>query len=791
MSHCDRPRSGCKPPIAVSPVSVTVSSMTSSAPHQPAGVSRGLPIPPTTVMLGGMNDAQVAAVRHRGSPLLILAGPGSGKTRVLTHRIADLVLSGLSPERILAVTFTNKAAEEMRRRLGGDRDERTGEPREVLNRPYVPGLLPPLIPVPSSISTFHSLCLRTLRFNADLAGIPRGFAVFDTADSLRVIRDNEPGLEKKDAQAIFEMISSLRNVGVLHADDLESAPAAEDFYIKDRLTLAAQWRRYEQRMVELGALDFDDLLVKMVELLRSSEASRLSSYYDAFLVDEFQDTNVVQYEILLRLAGPNRASREVCVVGDPEQAIFGWRGGSPVMMDKFVEDFAPARIIELGENYRSTPQIVAAAQRILDASTAKLRIKLYTNNPPGPKESIVSADDAEDEAERVVASAARAVDGGESFAVLVRTKAQTNPIELALGRENESRRRRNLPPLSFSVVGAQRFAERAEVKDALAYLRVVLNPKDDFAFERAACAPRRGLGPAAFDKLRAFTPPGSSSLYEKLMHPNRPSAFAGKIGATFSSLAEVFSSIEAALDYGVESTVKAVLDSGLYSAFSEDVDRRENLDELRRAAARYDRSSPAPGRFAVEEYVGAYALSSSTDSSMGGESGVTIITAHAAKGNEFDHVWIAGLDEDVFPHLYASTPEAREEERRLLYVAASRPRRSLTLSHRRRRMLNGKWGDARPSKYLEQFFGFPSPSDRSSVSSVVSLVASSSPAPPRAILPGVRLNPQDVPPGTLVEHNVFGTGTVVSLVGSHVEIEFSSPPRRRKLDLSFAPLRLA
>lgn len=724
----------------------------------------------------GLNAAQAAAVSYDGGPMLVLAGPGSGKTRVLTHRIARLVASGVPAHRVLAMTFTNKAAHEMRLRLGGDRDEKTGlapdaaEFSRAYGRTPRPGLLPSGLLVPASISTFHSCCLRTLRLNADAAGLPRGFSVFDVADSLRVIKANESGLEKREVQALFEAISALRNLGVLSPQELlepVSAPVVEGlrFDLGDVEFFASQWERYQARMRELGALDFDDLLVKMLQLLRSPAGAHIGSYYDAFLVDEFQDTNVVQFEILRLLAGDRLAARDVCVVGDPEQAIFGWRGGSAEMMDRFVEVFDPVKVIELGENYRSTDSIVKTSQRILDASSAKLKIKLFTSNPRGDKPRVLVCDDSDDEAERAAAAVKAHVDRGESTAVLVRTKAQTRPFEVAFARLR----------IAHNVVGATRFVDRSEVKDALAYLHVVSNPKNDPAFERAVVSPRRGLGEGAIEKLRTASP--ASSLREKLADTTALAALSASVRGKFAAFAELLDNVESAARVSPYEALRVVLDGGLRASFSDDQDRVANLDELLAAAKSFGPPQGDPSDH-LADFLALYSLSASTDevhAPARRSAKAVIITAHAAKGNEFDHVWIAGLDQDVFPHLYASRPDEAEEERRLLYVAASRPRKTLTVSHRARRIAGGRWQDSRPSPFVAFFTG---------------TYRYNPPTEPAVRANVARLTPDEVTPGTVVHHDVFGSGTVIASAGSVVKIRFDAPSKERTIDLAFAPLRL-
>lgn len=722
-------------------------------------------------LLAGLNLEQEAAVAHRGTPLLVVAGPGSGKTRVLTHRIAGLVREGADPSRILAVTFTNKAAAEMRHRLATLLSEAE---------------------VPRSVSTFHSFCVRTLRANAAEVGIPRSFSVLDASDAERLMASTMSTPDRKEARWLLSKVSFAKNA-LRTPEELAASSSKAD------REAAAHWVPYQRRLTEMGALDFDDLLLYTRLLLTTPAAVQVQDRFSSILVDEWQDTNAVQYDIVKLLAGNDRASRDVCVVGDAEQAIYGWRGSTPEVVDRFVEDFAPCTVIELGLNYRSTPQIVAVASQIAAAAQTRHKVHLRTENPAGAPVRVLECDDPDHEVETVVAELRRA---SGTRAVLVRTNAQTRGFELAL----------NAAGIAHQLVGTTRFTDRAEVRDALAYLRLVANPADEIAFTRAASTPRRKFGDVAlaafFDACRtAATLPGNA-----LADPTFLATLPKRVATPATAFAVDLDTVRTAAHLGPAAAVRATLTLGLRAFHASDPERVQNLDELIVYAESFERerigSDPSlTGPELLEAFLEAAALASSTD--VDERSPVSVITAHASKGREFDHVWVVGTEEDVFPHLMAADRDGVEEERRLFFVAVSRARDSLTISHRRRHFLAGEWRDAAPSRFLEPIehltnqirpgsprrptasrrpqYGWgtrpaPRPTSRITPSTVsVPLPASSRPS-------GPRLTPSEAQPGTKVVHQVFGPGTVRSLTGTMAVIEFGS--KTRTLDLDFAPLTL-
>jgi DNA helicase II / ATP-dependent DNA helicase PcrA len=720
--------------------------------------------------LAMLSSAQRRAVEHRSTPLLVVAGPGSGKTRVLTHRIAGLIADGGRPYRIAAVTFTNKAAAEMRTRVS-DLVGPAGD--EVL------------------VATFHSFCLRLLRRHHDEVGLPRWFSVLDSGDQEKVLRQviAELGGDPTDARTFGSKISFAKNTG---ADrDLPPTTAGD-------AALREVWSGYEQRCRLLGAVDFDDLLCLTRTVLHGPSAAEIQGRYDSILVDEWQDTNAVQYDIVAALAGPARTGRDVMVVGDPMQSIYSWRGSSPVVTERFIEDFAPT-VIELGENYRSSAKIVAVADAVAASSSTAHRATLSTSNPAGADVELWTCDDPDGEASRVVAELRRR---SGTRAVLVRTNAQTRVFETALAAAG----------IAHQVVGTVRFTDRAEVKDALAYLKVCTNPADALAFARAANTPRRKLGEKALDAFLARCDELSVAPGVAVADPTVLAGLKPMVARGFAAFAEALATIRTAMEHGsLDDVVHAVLDSGLRAFHAAEPDRVENLNELVAAAQGFlaDRALRDPdgldlldGPAVVEAFIQTMSLSSSSDQAE--PNPVSVITAHASKGREFDHVFVVGAEEDIMPHALASNAGELDEERRLFFVAVSRARSGLVVSHRHRHFVNGTWRNATRSQFIDAIVHLchqdrPRPVRSRYATAAARPFPNSRPAPgfappqrtaPRPPVPvaGPRLDPAAAPPGTRVRHEVFGVGTVHACAGSMATIEFAG--KCRNLDLQYAPLAL-
>ena len=616
----------------------------------------------------GLNPEQEDAVTHPGGPLLVVAGAGSGKTRVLTQRIGWLISRGTHPSRILAITFTNKAADEMRHRV-----------RDIVG------------PVANNmwVTTFHKACVRILRSHADVLGYPKTFTIYDSQDSKRlvgyVIRDMGLDPRKFTAQSVQGRISLWKNelIGVDRAADSAA-------HIADR-RLADIYREYQARLLRAGAMDFDDLLVNVVRLFEQ-HPDILRHYQERFeqvLIDEYQDTNLAQNRIVLMLGAVHH---NVCVVGDSDQSIYKFRGADMRNIDQLESAFADVTVIVLAQNYRSTQNILKAANAVIEQNTERRPKNLWTSSGDG--ESIVRyyADDEYDEA-NFVADTARGMhdkDGKRwgDISVMYRTNAQSRTIE-------ESFMRNGIP---YKVVGGTRFYDRREVKDALAYLRVAVNTLDEVNIKRIINVPKRGVGDTSIGKIEQFAHQEGVPFAVAM----RRCAEAGVSGAAAKGIGRFFELVDrlnSSLDDGPSALLQVAMeDSGYIKELQEDGSveadgRLENLQELIGRAAEFSD---------VEEFMEQVSLVADTDD-LDGENQVVLMTLHSAKGLEFPVVFLVGCEEGIFPHNRALLdPRELEEERRLAYVGITRARERLHVSHAWQRML---WGQSQynpPSRFLSE-----------------------------------------------------------------------------------------
>lgn len=702
-------------------------------------------------LLSGLNEAQSQAVGHGSGPLLVVAGPGSGKTRVLTARIARLIEDGSPGQGILAVTFTNKAAAEMRERLavllGAEASRRVW------------------------MGTFHSVCLRMLRRHPAAAGLADSFCVVDADDARKIVRqcliDLGMPAAAADAREFHGIISRAKNDGMT-PEALEST---------GRLRHAVEvFAAYQEALSRAQAVDFDDILTRAVRLLEEDARVR-DRYQDQFehiLVDEFQDTNLVQYR-LVQILGAR--SRNVCVVGDPDQSIYSWRGSRPNVVADFLADFAPVRQVVLAENYRSTPQVVDACNTLLAGFSSAAGRVLTTSNAPGePVHFPVFGDDRDEVTATVDSISRRPL--GESVAVICRTNAQTRPFEEALMS-------RGIP---YAVVGSLRFYERAEVRDALAYVRCASYDTDVMSLSRIFNTPRRGLGNAAWEALATQVAATGSirAALAELSGEEGPRRYR----AGFQHLSEALGAVSQGCSEGPDAALEAVMGpAGLVEHYvrqaGDGPDRKANLGELLSAARLFWSSDSSaltlegtlvkslPPSEATRAFLDSTALASGSDADSEGAR-VVLTTAHAAKGREFDHVYVVGVEDGLFPH---SSSEDMAEERRLLFVAFSRARLSLTVSRARQRMTFGNKHSASPSPFLAPFKGRSEP-PRPAVARAT-----------RTLAPSYRLGVEDALPGAVVAHHVFGPGVVVNVDDLLVTVEFGDVVRQLRLDM--APLRLA
>jgi DNA helicase-2/ATP-dependent DNA helicase PcrA len=632
-------------------------------------------------LLSTLNERQREAVEATDGPLLILAGAGSGKTRVITVRIAYLISEkNVPPYNILAVTFTNKAAQEMRERV-----TRLLEDQRRESAPLV--------------STFHSLCVRMLRRDIEKLeeGYTRSFTIYDQDDSIRVIKACIKDLGYDDqrlaARQTQGAISHAKNSGL----DSDSYAARAEYNDEKRAAIARVFKLYEERLVNNNALDFDDLMIKAVRLLRKREDVR--DYYNTrfryILVDEYQDTNALQFALINYLT---QQQQNICVVGDESQSIYRWRGADISNILNFEQHYPEARTIKLEQNYRSTQTILDAADAVIKHNTERKEKTLWTANPAGAPLRYYQAMDAEAEARFVAAKIEehRRADPKLRAAVLYRTNAQSRVFEEALRRAG----------LAYNIVGGFSFYERAEVRDVVSYLKLALNPHDSVALMRVVNTPTRGLGKQTLDELDRRAKDYGVSLWEAIgIITEQPEGFSPRASTALKKFQTIIEGLvaHAQKESASEVVKSAILDTGyadsLKSENSEEAESRlENLQELVNAAVDYDNEEGG----GLRDFIDAAALVSDTDQYKG-DAPVTLMTMHSAKGLEFPVVFIVGMEDGLFPHSRAAAEQAElEEERRLCYVAITRAERFLYLSHAMRRRVYGEEMASEPSQFLNE-----------------------------------------------------------------------------------------
>jgi len=603
--------------------------------------------------LTGLNEAQKQAVLHKDGPLLIVAGAGAGKTKTITHRIAQLIESGVPARSILAVTFTNKAAGEMRERVARLLRERAGTT--------------PLV------ATFHSLGVRILREFHKEAGIARGFSIWDQDDSTRAVKNILKQLDTEEwtPRQILSAISREKGAGKLMQDYRERAGTRREQWV------ALAWERYEHALAEESALDFDDLLVRALKLLRESPEtlSLLQNRWQYLTVDEYQDTSNVQYEMMRLLCGKRN---NICVVGDLDQCIYTWRQAEIENLLSFEREFPNAKVVRLEQNYRSTRTILAAANGVIEKNTNRIPKTLFSEGDTGEPITLYGAMNERDEAWFVVEQAAHLMDRkvpAQEIAVLYRENAMSRVLEEAFLHAG----------LPYRVLGT-RFFERREVKDVLSYLRAALNPKSKSDLARIIGVPPRGIGKVTMEKMLRGEALGASGI---------------KVESFVTSLAKIRHAVNTLP--ASEAVRFCIEESGIQKMFEskteEGRERLGNVRELVNLAAKYENDEPPLG---IERLLEEAALQSEQDeldmNKDGG--GVTLMTVHAAKGLEFDAVFVVGLEQGLFPSLRNDADRDPEEERRLFYVALTRARKHLYLSHAYERARYGKREAAMPSEFL-------------------------------------------------------------------------------------------
>jgi DNA helicase-2/ATP-dependent DNA helicase PcrA len=727
-------------------------------------------------LLADLNPPQREAVTHGEGPLLVLAGAGSGKTRVLTYRIAYLLATGQAlPSEILAITFTNKAAGEMRERV----EQLVGGVSRVM-----------------WVMTFHSACARILRADAQRLGYKRAFTIYDEADSLRMIKRcvEEAGVDPKrfPPRAIKATISGAKSQLV----DAEAYTEAQGSYFEE--TVADVYRLYEKRMLEANAMDFDDLLVRTVNLLELFEDVR-ERYRKAFkwvLVDEYQDTNRVQYRLLQLIAGEHR---NLTVVGDEDQSVYGFRNADIRNILDFERDFPDADVVRLEENYRSTGTILDAANAVIANNAERLGKHLWTGIGRGEPVTIAEHDDEHSEARYVASEVERLVsDEGmsrESIAVFYRVNAQSRVLEDTLVRYE----------IPYQVIGGTKFYERAEIKDAVAYLTLLANPADAVSFARIVNSPRRGIGDTTQARLLSHANTMGQDIWDVMREAERVPALGPAAQKAVRRFADTMVSLRARAegDNGsgpLAELLEAVLsETGYLDALEaertiEAEGRIENLQELVGVAGEFDANRAVEGFSDVgplEEFLAQISLYSDQDSLKTDESLCTLMTLHNAKGLEYDAVFMIGCEEGVFPHMRSIEEGNLEEERRLCYVGVTRARQRLYMTYARRRSLHGGRGYNLPSRFLAEI-----------PDALIERETTASPtgwARGAALGGGGLAGPEPPQPhavplafdvGADVIHATFGEGVVTGVEpGGVIVVRFADDAVERKLMADYAPLK--
>jgi len=710
-----------------------------------------------TTILDGLNEAQHEAVTNTRGPLLIIAGAGSGKTRVLTHRIAYLLEVEKTPSwQILAITFTNKAASEMKERLANLIGPTANE---------------------MWVSTFHSACVRILRRHAKEIGFNSNFVIYDTADKETLIKQCLKSLDIDPKQfppkAIAGTISNAKN-------ELKNAQKfsreADEYYTE---VVSRVYTLFEEKMMANNAFDFDDLLMKTVELLQFNEEV-LEFYQNKFsyiLVDEYQDTNHAQYILVNLLA---KKHRNLCVVGDPDQSIYRWRGADIKNILSFERDYSEAKVVKLEQNYRSTACILNAANAVIKNNFGRKEKNLWTDKPIGDKVYLIHAEDEQDEAAKVVSEIVTLKSSSNilygDMAVLYRAHAQSRAIEEELVKNN----------ISYQIFGGTKFYDRKEIKDILAYLKILVNKDDDIGLARIINVPKRGIGSTSWARVEGEALDRRISTYDVLPFIEEIpglSARAIKKLQGFKELMEQFHE-ELKTSSVTEITSQILNETGYLEALIiedtvESETRRDNLREFLNVTANYEKNNP---NGSLEEFLAEVSLVSDFDNYVDEADNLVLMTLHTAKGLEYPVVFILGMEEGTFPHFRSlESDHEMEEERRLCYVGMTRAEEKLHLSFAKRRFMYGETHSKLPSRFLdeipEEYLDNPVKKEEVPASNLFT----SRPAKEKPR--------NDFILGDKVSHKKWGEGVVVGVKAGDTVIKVAFPEQGIKtLDISFAPL---
>jgi ATP-dependent DNA helicase UvrD/PcrA len=724
-----------------------------------------------SALLEGLNAPQRDAVTHGEGPLLILAGAGSGKTRVLTHRIAWLVQTGRARAgELLAITFTNKAAQEMRERV------------ELLLGHSTRGMW---------VMTFHAACARLLRAEAPRLGYTRQYTIYDAADSRRLVKRSidELGVDPKrfTPAAMAHQISDAKN----KLRDAEAYRQQVGSFFEQ--TVADVYDVYERELHRMNAMDFDDLLVRTVNVLElfPEVRARYAAAFRHVLVDEYQDTNHAQYRLLQLLAGEHR---NLAVVGDDDQSVYSFRGADITNILNFSDDFPDAEVVKLEQNYRSTQTILSVANAVITHNRGRMGKSLWTDLGEGDPVKVRELDDEHAEARFVVGEIERLVDEGVSrseIAVFYRTNAQSRVLEDTLVRRE----------IGYQVIGGTKFYERAEIKDAIAYLVVLANPRDVVSFTRVANSPKRGIGQTSLSRVLAHAETMGEPVWDAATAAGEVPGLGTAAINAFARFMETMAALRERARDGVPvgDLLDAVLhETGYLDALEaertfEAQGRIENLEQLVEAAREFDARGPASGEgeATLDTFLQETALRADADERRDDEGLVTLMTLHNAKGLEYPIVFMIGCEEGVFPHSRSLDEGTLEEERRLCYVGITRAMRDLYLTFARRRAVFGAQSYGLPSRFLSEIP--PDLTDREGTLQAIGAVAAAQNVRPRAMSWS---SAQSEAPsasyrmGDDVVHAAFGDGVVVGVEsGGIVVVRFASDGSERKLMAEYAPIQ--
>lgn len=710
-----------------------------------------------TDLLTGLNEEQARAVRTTEGPLLIQAGAGSGKTKTLTHRIAHIIDSGLAtPYNILAVTFTNKAATEMRERVAGLLGFDAG------NRSFMPFM-----------GTFHSICVRLLRQDGDYAEVPKNFVIFDELDRTSAIKkiSKQLSIDEKafPARTIDGLISSAKNelISAQQYAGMANSPAQHE--------AARVYPLYQAALKDAGALDFDDLIAKTVSMLEKHDDLRKKwqQQFRYIMIDEYQDTNAAQYKLIRLLVNEHT---NIAVVGDDWQSIYSWRGADFRNILNFERDYPNCTIIKLEQNYRSTKAILDAAHTIITKNQQRSDKKLWTKAGDGMPVQVLQAGNERAEAEAIIRRVRNAVDGGtrryKDFAVLYRTNAQSRSIEEAFIHYS----------IPYRIVGGVRFYDRKEIKDIVAYMRLMYQPQDTTSFERIVNVPARGVGAKSLQVFTDWRQREGLSLSDALAGVNQNTAITAKARTALFELGELLVSMRTVMaEENVRDTMNALINRLDYLHYLDDgtaqgESRQENVKELLSMAEQYQ-------DLGLDGFLEEVSLLTDVENGAQHGDSVTLMTLHGAKGLEFPVVFMVGLEETIFPHSRALYDQTEmEEERRLCYVGMTRAREELYLVYAASRLLYGGVQHNPPSRFIADIAG-----DLLQEQPAMTDAYARPPQPPVAPRTDEPRYVPDIEEGDGVKHQLFGVGTVLELNGDVATIYFKGKGTK-ELDISIAPL---